>query len=131
MSDPTPPELIGAWRLVAFEERASEQEPWQHPLGVDARGVWFSDSAGVLSVHIHAPNAPDPALRKIAYFGFLTVRGVESSGEGVRGELIYELDGGFPAAVLEPGEPWPFEVTGDTVILCDQRTERRTLARIR
>ena len=131
MSAPVPPELVGAWRLVAVEERASEEEPWRHPLGEDARGVWFSDAAGVLSVHIHAPNAPDPGSRNIAYFGFFTIRGVERSGEGVRGEMIYVLDGGFPAAVLEPGAPWPFEVRGDTLILCDQRFERHTLERIR
>jgi hypothetical protein len=131
MSEPIPPELAGAWRLVELQERASEDAPWEPPLGEDARGVFFCDLAGVLSAHIHAPNAPDPARRALAYFGFFTVRGVERTAESVRGELIYELDGGYWDEVLEPGGPHPFDVTGDTLVLGDQRTSRRTLTRIR
>ena len=41
MSEPIPPELAGAWRLIDLEERAEEQGSWEHPLGEDARGVFF------------------------------------------------------------------------------------------
>jgi hypothetical protein len=131
MSEPIPPELPGAWRLDELVERESEDAPWQHPLGEDARGVFFCDLAGVLSVHIHAPNATDPARRVLAYFGFFTVQDVERSAESVHGEMVYELEGGYPASVLEPGAPHPFEVTGDTLLLGDQRAARSTLTRIR
>ena len=131
MSEPIPPELVGAWRLVELEERASEQEPWEHPLGEGARGVFFCDGAGVLSVHIHAPHAPETTYRNVGYFGFFTVGNVQRSGDSVRGEMRYELDGGFPVEALEPDEPRPFEVTGDTLVIGDQRTWRTTLTRIR
>jgi dihydroxyacetone kinase-like predicted kinase len=51
-----PAELIGAWRLASFEDRESEQDEWQQPLGTDAAGVIICDSSGTVSVHIHAPH---------------------------------------------------------------------------
>ena len=128
MSEPTPPELVGGWRLVDLEERSNDREPWEHPLGDDARGVLFCDAAGVLSMHIHAPQA---TYRNVGYFGFFTVHNVQRRGERVHGEMLYELDGGFPVEALEPDEPRPFEATHDTLVIGDQRTRRTTLTRIR
>ena len=100
MTEAIPPELTGAWRLVDLEERDSDDGPWGHPLGEDVRGVLFCDAAGVLSAHIHAPSAPEPRYRNVAYFGFFTVRGVERGDDTVRGELLYELDAGTTIEIL-------------------------------
>ena len=130
MNEPIPPELLGGWRLVSLEERETEDAPWDRPLGEGARGVAFFH-VGMVSVHIHAPDAPRRELRNVAYFGFFTVRDVERTGETVRGEVLLDLEGGFPVEVLEGDVPRPFEVRADTLVLGDQRTWRTTLERIR
>jgi hypothetical protein len=50
-------------------------------------------------------------------------------GASTRGEILLSLEGGHPAGALYADEPRPFEITGDMLVLGDQRTWRRTLQR--
>ncbi len=130
MSD-VPPELVGAWRLVAFEYRDSEDEPWESPLGEGAGGQLICSAEGALSVQIDSPHADEDLPRYVAYFGTATIRNLERDGDRLRGELIYSIEGGTPLEALHVDLPRPFEIAGDTMVIGDQRTWQNTVRRIR
>jgi hypothetical protein len=125
-----PTELFGAWRLVSYEDRESEGEAWDQPLGGGAHGLFLCHPPATVSVQIYAPQPPvaDGPLY-VGYFGRAVARNLVRDGGSTRGELLLSLDGGHPAGALDADEPRPFEITGDTLILGDQRTWRRTLLR--
>jgi hypothetical protein len=108
-----PTELIGAWRLASFEDRESELDEWQQPLGVGASGIIICDPSGTVSVHIHAPNAlADDYPSYIGYFGTFSVHDVRRSGARITGTLELSLDGGHPSEVSTAMGPGHFRSTG-------------------
>jgi hypothetical protein len=125
-----PPELVGAWRLVASQYRESPDEPWESPLGEGAGGQLICSAAGALSVQIDSPNAEEGLPRYVAYYGTATIRGLERDGERLRGELIYSIEGGMPLEAVHVDLPRPFEIAGDTMVLGDQTTWQNTVERI-
>jgi hypothetical protein len=127
-----PPELFGAWRLEAFEDRQNERLPWTPTLGEGARGLLVCAAPDVISVQIQAPEPPgmDGPLY-VGYFGRATAHDLGGSGGRVTGVLHLTLEGGVPPDALEDDEPRPFEVLGNSLMLGDQRLWRRRLSRIR
>jgi hypothetical protein len=125
-----PPELVGAWRLVAVEYREREDEPWEEPLGEGLKGQLVCSAAGALSVQIDSPNADEGLPRYVAYFGSAAIRDLARDGDTVRGELVYSIEGGMPLEALVTDAPRPFEITGDTMVIGDRRTWQNTVERI-
>jgi hypothetical protein len=127
-----PPQLFGAWRLEAFEDRGSVDEAWAPTLGPDAHGLLVCVAPDVIAVQIQAPSAPGvEGPLYVGYFGRATAHDLGGSGERVTGVLHLDLDGGHPPEALADAEPRPFEVLGNTLVLGDQRLWRRRLSRIR
>jgi hypothetical protein len=125
-----PSELFGAWRLISYEDRETEDKAWDQPLGAEAQGLLLCHPPATVSVQIYAPQPPgvDGAFY-VGYFGRAVTRNVVRDGPSTRGEILLSLDGGHPAGALYEDEPRPFEIAGDTLVLGDQRTWRRTLQR--
>jgi hypothetical protein len=125
-----PTDLFGAWRLISYEDRESEDLAWDQPLGAGAQGLLLCHPPATISVQIYAPQPPDvDGPLYVGYFGRAVPRNLVLDGASTRGELLLSLDGGHPAGALYADDPRPFEITGDTLVLGDQRTWRRALQR--
>ena len=124
MPDTLPEELYGAWRLVAYEDRDSESDPWSSPLGADGRGLLFVAAPSLVSVQLQGGDT------YVGYFGTASARDVvRVGGASLRGTLLLSVEGGYPPDALAADVPRPFELRGDELILGDQRTWRRRLVR--
>ena len=122
---PLPAELFGAWRLVSFEDRETEADEWADSLGPDPRGLMIVHPPALVSVQIQAEG---PLY--VGYFGTASVTDVRGDDGHLTGTLVLELEGGHPPEALGGDEPRPFSLAGDELVLGDQRTWRRRLARV-
>jgi len=128
---PAPEELFGAWRLVAYLDRASEDEDWHSPLGDGATGLMSLQMPDVVSVHIYAPHPLDADTPTyVGYFGTFTVVDLVHETRRIHGALRFALEGAHPAALLDSDDDRPFTVEGDVLTLGDQRTWLRKAQRV-
>jgi hypothetical protein len=126
-----PLELVGAWRLVSYEDRDSEADEWEQPLGDGAQGMILCAESGAVSFQLYAPNRVSPDFPPyFGYFGTCTIPELAREDERLRGVMTLALSGGHRDTVLEDNPPRPFELSGDTLRVGDGRTWRRTLRRV-
>lgn len=135
MNSSLPVELLGAWRLVSYEDRDTEEDECEQQLPAGSEGVAICDRAGTWSVHVYAPppadsDDPDEEALYLGDFGRCEVRDGVHEQDTVRGTLVVEMLGGHPVSVFGGNDPRPFEITGDTLVLGDQKPWRRTGHRI-
>jgi len=127
---PKPPEsaaipLVGAWRLVGYEDRPEEGPPVL-PFGKNPRGLLIYGSSGQMSIQIMkqphrkvasgsevtATAAEKQALFDsfMAYFGTYTV-------DSRRGVVVHHVEGDLWGVFDGRDEARPFELSGDRLTL--------------
>jgi Lipocalin-like domain len=52
-------QLIGAWKLVSYEERPVDGSPAFHPLGENPRGIIMYTPDGYMSAQLSKPDRPE------------------------------------------------------------------------
>ncbi len=119
--------LVGAWRLIAFEDRDTERDDWTATYGTAAVGLAIYDPSGSLSIQV----MPDPQSAEpyLGYFGTFEVLEAIASGAGFTGIVDHRVEGATDIELVGPGGR-PFELSGQRLLLGDDRTWRRILERI-
>lgn len=120
--------LVGAWRLVSYEDRAGNG-PVKRPYGEQPKGLLVYDRSGVMSIQIMAVPHPKVASGTdenvtpaekialfdayVAYFGTYTV-------DAGRGVVIHHVEGDMADVFVGDDEERPFAISGDMLALTPQ-----------
>ena len=129
--------LVGTWRLVSAEDFDSETGQWvPYTFGNPPSGYFVYDATGHASIQIMTtppvkpakPDSPTPqeALEifnnYIAYYGTYTVDAAN---------ITVQVEGAWDPSQVGTSQARPYELRGDTLIIGDQKTYRRTLERVK
>ena len=116
--------LIGAWRVLGYDDRTSPDAPWTASYGLDLDGLIIYDTSGWLSVNIGGSGRFD------SYFGRFTVLEAERRKNDVVGIVNHEIVGTSMRELLSIDQTRPFRVSAETLILGDEKTWRRICQRM-
>jgi hypothetical protein len=129
--------IIGTWRLISAEDRASPDDPWvPYTFGNPPSGYFIYDATGHASIQIMTtppqmiatPDNPSPeeALRifqnYIAYYGTYSIDATN---------ITVHVEGAWDPSQVGSAQARPYELLGDTLIIGDQKTYKRTFQRVR
>ena len=129
-------ELVGTWSLVSAEDRDPKTGKWiHHVFGDPPCGFFMYDAAGHASIQIMTtpptvikkPDSPTPdeALAifnaYIAYFGTYEVDDAN---------IYHHVEGALDPTQVGSVQTRPYQLSGDTLIIGDQVTYKRTLKRV-
>jgi hypothetical protein len=137
-------QLIGTWRIVAYEDRKDKNDPnseWTCPYGRNPKGyIVYDDTGHVMIQMMKSPSppkfasgnddkpTPQEALAvydgNVAYFGRYTV-------DEARHVVIHHVEGGLRPSYVGTDQERPFELSGDRLIIGDQKTWQRILERVK
>ncbi|HVQ38836.1 MAG TPA: lipocalin-like domain-containing protein [Pyrinomonadaceae bacterium] len=139
--EPSPPkaqeQLVGTWRLISAEDVDPNTGKWvPYTFGNPPSGYFIYDATGHASIQIMttppvsiaSPDNPTPeeALAifngYIAYYGTYTVDDVNIS---------VQVEGAWDPSQVGTDQARPYQLTGDTLIIGDQTTYKRTLERVK
>lgn len=132
-------QLVGTWRLISAEDRASPSDPWiPYTFGNPPSGYFIYDATGHASIQIMTtppqkvaepePDSPTPdeALAifngYIAYYGTYTVDPVN---------ITVQVEGAWDPRQVGSAQARPYELKGDSLIIGDQVTYQRLLYRVK
>ena len=130
-------QVIGTWRLISAEDKDPNTGKWvPYTFGNPPSGYFIYDATGHASVQIMTtppqtiatPDSPTPdeALAifnaYIAYYGTYTVDSAN---------ITVQVEGALNPSQVGTAQARPYEVSGDTLIIGDQVTYKRTLKRVK
>lgn len=141
-SDAVQKQLIGTWRILAFEDRKNEHDPnseWTYPFGKNPIGYFVYDDTGHVMIQIMKTPPPPPfGSRKqptgeeaktaitgyVAYFGTYTV-------DAVKNIVVHHVEGSLEPSFIGTDQPRPFMLSGNRLVIGDDKTWRRILDRVK
>jgi hypothetical protein len=130
-------QLVGTWKLISAEDVDPNTGKWvPYTFGNPPSGYFIYDATGHASIQIMttppvtltSPDNPTPAEvltifnAYIAYYGTYTVDDVNIS---------VQVEGAWDPSQVGTNQARPYELSGDTLIIGDQKTYKRTLERVK
>lgn len=132
--------IVGTWRIAAFEDWDAQGNVY-HAYGEHPIGYVIYTPTGQVSVHIQqAPPrtrfssgvdsvwTPEEIRSQVngyaTYFGTYTV-------DPAQGIVTHRVEGALRPSYVGTEQRRPFRVSGDTLILGDEKTWRRVFLRVR
>ena len=130
-------QLVGTWRLISAEDKNPDTGKWvPYTFGNPPSGYFIYDATGHASIQIMTtppqkiatPDTPTPdeALAifngYIAYYGSYTVDSAN---------ITVQVEGALDPSQVGTAQVRPYELSGDTLIIGDQVTYKRTLKRVK
>ena len=130
-------QIVGTWRLISAEDKDPNTGQWvPYTFGNPPSGYFIYDVTGHASVQIMTtppqtiatPDSPTPAEalaifnNYIAYYGSYTVDSAN---------ITVHVEGALDPSQVGRPQTRPYELSGDTVIIGDQVTYKRTLKRVK
>jgi hypothetical protein len=144
VSDALQKQLIGTWKITAFEDRKDGHDPnseWTYPYGKNPKGYLIYDNTGHVMIQImKTPPVPPfasgddekPTAKEmktafigyVAYFGKYTV-------DAAKNVVIHHVEGSLKPSFIGTDQPRPFILAGDRLVIGDNKTWRRVLERVK
>ena len=133
----TQSQVVGTWRLISAEDKDPTTGKWiPYTFGNPPSGYFIYDATVHASVQIMTtpphtiatPDSPTPdeALAifnaYIAYYGTYTVDSAN---------ITVQVEGALDPSQVGTAQVRPYELKGDTLIIGDQVTYKRTLKRVK
>jgi hypothetical protein len=118
-------QLIGAWRVRRYDDRDSIAEEWGATYGPDVDGLIVYHDSGWLSVQITGSDG-----RLDGYFGRFEVVEMSARDGDIVGLLNHLIEASSMPELLLADPARPFRVSGDTLVLGDEKTWRRICERV-
>jgi len=129
-------EVVGTWKLISAEDKDPKTGKWvPYTFGNPPSGYFIYDATGHASVQIMTTPpqtigtdgpTPEQALaifnNYIAYYGSYTVDSAN---------ITVQVEGAWDPRQVGTPQVRPYEVSGDTLIIGDQVTYKRTLKRVK
>ena len=137
-------QLIGTWKIVAFEDRKDEHDPnseWTYPYGNNPKGYLVYDNTGHVMIQImktpHSPpfvsgddEKPTAEEMKNAFTGYVAYFGTYTV-DAAKSVVIHHVEGSLKPSFIGTDQPRPFILAGDRLIIGDGKTWRRVLERVK
>lgn len=129
-------EIEGTWKLISAEDRKSPSDPWvPYTFGNPPSGYFIYDSTGHASIQIMTmppqklatPDTPDPAEALAIFNSYIAYYGTWTVDEK---NLTVFVEGAWDPSQVGTSQARPYELSGDTLIIGDQLTYKRTLKRL-
>jgi hypothetical protein len=134
--------ILGTWKLVSAEDRKCSCDPWvPYTFGNPPSGYFIYDATGHASIQImttppqkiatpKSPTAKSPTPAEalaifnnyIAYYGTYTI---DSQN------ITVQVEGAWDPRQVGTPQQRPYQLSGDTLIIGDQITYKRTLKRMK
>jgi hypothetical protein len=121
--------LVGVWRLLVYEDRESDDDPWVATYGSSALGLIVYTQDGIVAVQIAADPALESAPAFVAYLGRFVVASARRDGDRYRGVVEHHMTAASDPDLLREAPERPFEVDASRLVLGDGATWRRILER--
>ncbi len=130
-------QIVGTWKLISAEDRQSAADPWvPYTFGNPPSGYFIYDATGHSSVQIMTtppqkiatPDSPTPPEALAIFNGYIAYYGpytIDAKNIGVT------VEGGLDPSQVGTAQVRPYELKGDTLIIGDQVTYKRTLHRLK
>ena len=130
-------QIVGTWRLISAEDKDPNTGQWvPYTFGNPPSGYFIYDDTGHASIQIMTtppqtiatPDSPTPdeALAifngYIAYYGTYTIDSTN---------ITVHVEGAWDPSQVGTPQARPYELSGDTLIIGDQVTYKRTLQRVK
>jgi len=117
--------LIGAWRLRRYDDRKSIEAEWAETYGAEVDGLIIYHEPEWLSVHVAGGDG-----RLDSYFGRFEIVEIGEAEGDVAGVVNHLIQASSMPELLEGDPGRPFRVSGDILVLGDERTWRRIAERV-
>jgi len=130
-------QLVGTWRLISAEDVDPDTGQWvPYTFGNPPSGYFIYDNTGHASIQIMTTPpqtianpkkvTPEEALAifnaYIAYYGTYTVDSAN---------ITVQVEGSLNPTQVGSAQVRPYQLSGDTLIIGDQVTYKRTLTRVK
>jgi hypothetical protein len=136
-SKTAPNKLVGTWKLMSADDRASPKDPWvPGTFGIPPSGYFIYDATGHCSVQImtvppvklETPDTPTPAEALQIFNGYIAYYGTYTVKDG---QIHQQVEGAWDPSQVGTDQARPYQLKDkDTLIIGDQVTYRRTLKRV-
>lgn len=132
-----PKALVGTWKLISAEDRQSASDPWvPYTFGNPPSGYFVYDATGHASVQIMTtppqkiatPDSPTPAEALAIFNGYIAYYGTWTADAK---NITVKVEGAWDPSQLGSSQVRPYQLKGDTLIIGDQVTYKRTLKRVK
>jgi len=137
-------QLIGTWRVVVFEDRRDKNDPnseWTYPYGKNLKGYIIYDETGHVMIQgMRTPpppklasgteGKPTPQEALAAYEGYIAYFGTYTVDEA-RHIVTHHVEGSLDPSYVGTDQERRFELSGDRLIIGDQKTWQRILERVK
>lgn len=132
--------LVGTWRLISAEDRASASDPWVNgTFGIPPSGYFIYDATGHASIQImttppvkladpSSPNSPTPDEALEIFNGYIAYYGTYTLDEE---NIYHQVEGAWDPRQVGSVQTRPYELKGDQLIIGDQVTYIRVLERVK
>ena len=130
-------QLVGTWRLISAEDRSSASDPWiPYTFGNPPSGYFIYDATGHASIQIMTtppqkiatPDSPTPAEALAIFNGYIAYYGTYTVDSE---NITVQVEGAWDPSQVGSSQARPYELNGDTLIIGDQVTYKRTLKRVK
>lgn len=129
-SDAARDAIVDFWRLVSYEDRESEAQPWTQTFGEKPSGIGVYHPSGMLSMQVFADPDSASVADNVGYVGTFSLREARQDGDGFSGVLEHRMQAASDPDLLAEDPARLFTVSGDQLMLGDGRTWRRMFERI-
>ena len=137
-SAPSTGSLIGTWRLVSYQDWDASGK-LSLPYGEHPRGYFVFDATGHVAINVMRmpplppfaskdENVATPEEKQAAYDAYAAYFGTYSVETG---RFVTHVEGSLYPSYTDTDQPRPFVLSGDTLILGDEKTWKRVLKRVR
>lgn len=122
------PDVVGTWRLVAYEDRPA-QGPSRYPYGTRPKGLLMYDRTGHMAIQVMKVPHPQVASgddekiaadEKTALFDAYTAYFGTYRVDAARGVVIHRVEGDLADVFIGKDEERPYELSGDRLVLKPQ-----------
>lgn len=129
--------IIGTWKLISAEDRNSASDPWvPYTFGNPPSGYFIYDATGHGSIQIMTtppqsiatPDSPTPAEALAIFNGYIAYYGTYTIDAT---NITEQVEGAWDPTQVGSAQVRPYTLSGDTLIIGDQITYKRTLQRVR
>ena len=130
--------LAGTWRLIEFADLDSATSTWKYPYGKSPKGYFTYTKTGILNLNISSGtplNISEDSAKNynikllnwvynysLGYFGTYSVDFNKSI-------VTHHVKGGSLPWYIDTDQQRPFILTGDTLIIGDNKTWKRVLVK--
>src|SRR5688572_13352679 len=128
--------LVGTWQLVSAEDFDAKTERWvPYSFGKPPCGYFMYDGCGHASIQIMttppvvlaSPDSPTAAEALEIFNGYTAYFGTYDVDKA---NIYHHVEGAWDPTQVGSVQTRPYELDGDTLIIGDQVTYKRTLTRV-